>query len=836
MAGRGAEAAAAADAPPATAGSPATALPAASAASAASEAPAEAGASGAGGAGEAGVAGGDSIDISMTLGERGFTYGGQRYDSLPPLSIGGAAHLPLRAVAEAFGAWLIFRPAPAAGSVAAAVEGAFMDRSFRLVFGADSYTLDGEPVDAPGGAMRLVDGSAYVPLAVFDGCMGTSAAVDPGDGSISIRLSDDGSIKDLSSLLGEIRESRIGNSYFGWMMDVPKKSMLVSSSFSGNEVQIYSDIAEALIEVSVIASDGRRLDYFLENQDEISSDFEVHDASIKGSGSERHVEAILTDYYSVGLKRIYISDGRQYSATILLFPQETPTYGEPDFSVFTGDDASSTLLDTFRLRYQPDGASTLDVSKVVGDKLRYDSFIDIPESDRMIKSWSISILPDWYEMYSTTADDIFTLLGGDDSENVAVTIYRPNDIAETDSYFRKYRSIEADNYNEELYRLVRGSNIEYRGYRAIDMTFMLSDGEAIHAFMERMIRVGRLVYDITLRTTEERYESDGDKLREILDSFEIGADGRDEIEANLTKQASAARASRLSKTDDAVSVGDGRGGWTSSLPGYWTKDGVFWATYPFASAGAFENAKNDARVAVYETQGELEEYYKSYFDMLERLGAAAPAAAQGERQGGQRLGSGFGAGLDGDGYAVANEELLKAIYSEYELSSSSDMEEVAVGGNRFMRIACDLRRDDTIFPFYGELYVFLGSGADNAAGGGSAGAAGLAGAAGVDEGAGTAESPSGAAAGASGGSGGASQSPSGSGAAGSGGAAGSTGASDFALGGARYMISVLIPQIYMSESNMGELESFLKNFAADGAPAQSGAAGRPAGSEAVAVG
>jgi hypothetical protein len=746
---------------------------------------------GAGASSVAASAGSAGVSISMQLDRRGFAYEGGQNDSLPPALLDGALHLPFRPVAEAFGAWLIYRSAPEDGSAGAAVEGAFMDRRFRVAFGESRFTLNGGEIETAGSALRLIGGSAYIPASVLDACLGTVTSLDAATGSVLVYLADDGSVKDLSELLGEIKEASIGNSYLGWMMDVPKKSLLVSSSFSGSEVRVYSDIIGALVEVSVAPSEGRRLEYFMDNRDEISDDMDVEDASIKSGGageSGRYLEATLSDYYAAGIKRLYIRDGKLYSVAVMAYPQDAAGASDPDVSMFTGDDPYSALIATFRLRFQG-GASVMDISKVADGKLAFENYIDIPESGKRVMAWSISILPTWYEMYGTVNDDIFALLGEDDRENVAVTIYKPNDIAEIDDYFRRFRSIEAANYNEELYQLVSGRTFEFKGDRALDLVYKISDGEEIHVFMERMIRSGKLVYDITLRAPEERYEEERETFAEILDSFEIGADGRGAIDTNLTKQTAAARAARLSKTDGAAAVGGEKGSWSSELPGYWAKArGSVAESYYLPVSAAFENSKNNARLEVCEPDmsllaalyGDLAEHGLSWLEGSSR-GAALESGA-GERDSGDALGA-------------LSEFLLQAAFSdEYDVSGASELEEVTVGENAFLRVSCELTRDDSAFPFYGEVYLFAGK-----AGGAGAGAA-------AGTGAGTAAAS---------------------------GAHGALGASGLigAAGAAEYLITAAIPQIYMSEGNMAELESFFEHFAV-GPQAAGEAAGESAGGSA----
>jgi hypothetical protein len=798
--------------------------------SAASAAPAGAAQGSAGGA--AGGAAAAGVSIAMQLGERGFSCEGRQNDSLPPVLLDGGLHLPFRAAAEAFGAWLIYRAAPEGGSSGAAVDGAFMERKFRIAFGESSFTLNGSEIETAGSALRLVDGSAYISAAAFDACMGTVTSLDAATGSVLSYLADDGSVKDLSGLLGEIKESSIGNSYLGWMMDVPKKSLIVSSSFSGSEVRVFSDIIGALVEVSVTASEGRRLEHFLEDHDEISDDMYVEGASIKSGGSGesgRYLEATLSDYYAAGIKRLYIRDGKLYSVTVMAYPQDAPGAADPDVSMFTGDDPYSALIGTFRLRFQG-GASVMDISKVVDDKLPFESYIDIPESGKRLMAWSISILPTWYEMYGTVSDDIFALLGEDDRENVAVTIYKPNDIAEIDDYFRRFRSIEAANYNEELYQFVSGRTREFKGDRALDLVYKISDGEDIHVYMERMIRSGKLVYDVTLRIPEQRYEDERETFAEILNSFEIGEDGRGAIDANLTKQTAAARAARLSKTDGGTAVGGGeKGSWTSELPGYWANaKGAVAESYYMSLSAAFENSKNNARLEVCEPDMEM---LAALYGDPSRLGWLA------EPRSGTAAESGAG-GLDSGGaLAVLSEFLLQAAFGDqYDVSGASELEEMTVGGNAFLRVSCELRRDDSGFPFYGEVRLYAGKagGAEAGAGTGAVATSGATSGAGAGATSGTGAS---AGTGAASGAGASAGANAGAGSASSSGASGSLGAAGLisAAGAARYLITAAIPQIYMSEGNMDELESFFEHFAV-GSQAESESAGGGAAEEARASG
>ncbi|MDR3120165.1 MAG: copper amine oxidase N-terminal domain-containing protein, partial [Clostridiales bacterium] len=202
-------------------------------------------------------AGPSPIALSLRLESPGFDYEGQRYECAAPLILDGELYVPLRAVAEAFGAQITYvAGTDGAGDTAGVngagsandggaddtksasprVEGAFFGAEFAFVPGENAFRLDGERHTLPVPAARSLGDVTYALASALDLCLGTvtspsAAALSASEtdrGAFTICLADDGGILDLSELLGEIREDAIGNSYFRWRMDVPKKSILLS--------------------------------------------------------------------------------------------------------------------------------------------------------------------------------------------------------------------------------------------------------------------------------------------------------------------------------------------------------------------------------------------------------------------------------------------------------------------------------------------------------------------------------------------------------------------------------------------------------------------------------
>ena len=528
------------------------------------------------------AAGPAAVELTMRPGDEGFICEGLAYASPAPVWIDDSLFLPFRAIAEAFGAEITYSESSdpdfaSAGNDGAGgddargfpeIKGVFMNNEFIFAVGADHFMLNGADVGLSED-LRIIDDTAYIRAPVFDLCLGVKTLYDAEANAITIWLEDDGGIRDLSGLLGEIRETTVGDSYYNWRIDVPIKSMLLSSSFRGDEVLIYNQLRNALIEIIVRPGRGHAPEYYVANSEEISDDFYVESAQAVGTGASAYVQAVLYGYGTVGLSRVYPRTRYDYIATVYALEDE---YGYASFDAedLMGNNPYSKILDTFIIQdFKTNGSDIKDLSKVVDGKIEYTRYLDSPDNSVLLMPWSIAAIPTWDVLYESEAIDVVTVLGDGADENLTVTVELMPAEVTADEYMDNYEALNAARFNADAYQPIDSKTGMIGDRKFLDISYMLNGNDVSYMFYERIIPSGGALYRLRLKTAKLRFEHMRITYLEMLDSFEIHTDGANKTSDYLARQDAALRKLWISDSEEPADVGGGVNIWRSMLPGDW---------------------------------------------------------------------------------------------------------------------------------------------------------------------------------------------------------------------------------------------------------------------------
>ena len=531
-----------------------------------------------------------STEIAMRFSSAGFTCEGREYASPAPLIVDGTVFLPLRAVAEAFGAGIGYSESASSDNESASsvnesaatkkISGSFISNDFQFIVGADHYTVNGVNYDFPE-RIRIVGETAYVPARVLDRCLGTSTAFDDTAGTLTIRLDDDGSIDDLSELLGEIREPAIGDSYFKWQIDAPKKTILVSSSFNGDKTVLYNPAKKIYLEISVEPGRGHPPEYYEANPDEFFDEFEVESVQVVGTGSSRYAQAVASEYGAAAMMRLYVRSRYDYRVTLIIGMDD---YDDEyyDADVFSGSNPYAKILDSFKVQgFSPEDQNIRDIAKIKNDRLHYPHYIKIPESKSNLNPWAVTIFPAWEILYDSSGPYIATVMGKDADENLKIEICLPARDTAAEYYQKFFAELETAGYSRDLLSLDDYRIFELSGRKIFEFTYTVDEGEkgGGYKYCERLIPCGEVQYRLRLKTAKRKYDINREAYADILDSFEIRDGSSKRIYDILARQASELKKMRVSKGDDRGAVGNPTFNWNSSLPGGWIKQKAFTAYY-----------------------------------------------------------------------------------------------------------------------------------------------------------------------------------------------------------------------------------------------------------------
>ena len=171
-----------------------------------------------------------------------------------PYYSGKILYIPLRPVLESIGADVLWQ-----GN--GKINVIFRDASVDLTVGKTDFfeNQTDKKLSAP---PVLKDKTVMIPVDMISECFDAVVSENPSDKQTTIILNSDGSLGNLSFLTGSLTKSGIGNSYFGWDMNIPKGSRITVQSFNSKSVEVENEQHGVDIDISANVNDGKKLDQY----------------------------------------------------------------------------------------------------------------------------------------------------------------------------------------------------------------------------------------------------------------------------------------------------------------------------------------------------------------------------------------------------------------------------------------------------------------------------------------------------------------------------------------------------------------------------------------------
>ena len=509
----------------------------------------------------------DNTEIKLKPGSSMVYINGQGYPSAKPFNRGGDTYVPLRLVLEAIGTEVNWQGNGIINLV-------FRDVSIDLKVNEIDATVNQLPVQLKN--PPLTSGTAtMVPLDFVREYFGVSVTQSEKNGFITILLDDDGALKDLSFLIGGISKPRAGNSYFGWSVIVPKGSRVTSTSFNSRYVLIENEHREVALEIAAASDNGKSIDQlFTEVEQDPSAFINGGYPEIAYSDSSRYpyIELLYNNEYDEAVvKRFYINNGYLLSFSLT-------SYSEKDPAKVKANKNFSDILNSFALDYNGSSEDTQDLSKIKFGLARYENYIET-ESGSKLSSWEMDVLPEWDVMYPYTYNPFLTELGSGRKEYISVEISRSNGSDNAETYAGKILDFYNTNFNPRLYSMMEKKTVDISGYKAYKLIYGITAGTSRYVIDESFIVTDNFVYDITIKSPADKYESQVENYNKILDSFKYYTKDSEKLISELDKHSYEQSRNRVGKDDSITEYQNKTYGWAVKMPGYWMKSSQYDNSY-----------------------------------------------------------------------------------------------------------------------------------------------------------------------------------------------------------------------------------------------------------------
>ncbi len=500
------------------------------------------------------------LEITLVRDKAGITANGIVVSAPKPFAAENVLYIPMKAVLETMGADV---ETSADGDIRVTyrdVAAEIRIGSNRLVVNQANLTLPAPPV--------LSGTTVMVPLDFLKLCFNVNTTYDKATGRAVILLESDGSLSDLSFLTGSIMKARVGNSYFGWSIALPKGTRTTLLSFNSKEVQFENEHYGIAISVAVELNKGKTLQQYFDQLEEDPYSVlgvELIDASVYPDASPQYIELLYTSSYNEAVyERIYAKDDKFISVSAVSFSEANP-------AVLLKNKAVKAAYDSFSLSYKGNSADTAELSKVNFGLAPYYNYISSETTGKKYLTWEMSVLPEWDLRDAQNPAPFFTQFDGNPGEYVKVEVQSAGDNTDIGSIGKKMAGLYEKNFNPAYFKMNSFEEKQTAGYASYSMQFEVKYGSRRYGYEERLILSDGIVYDITFKTPVEVFAKKRDAFDKMLETFKPAAKDRDKIQTELQKTAFNESKNRIGKDDKAVQYENKAYKWKLSLPGYWMK-------------------------------------------------------------------------------------------------------------------------------------------------------------------------------------------------------------------------------------------------------------------------
>jgi len=484
---------------------------------------------------------------------------GKSYSTESPFVEDGVLFVPLRLVLEAFGAEVNWEGNGRVNII-------YRDYSIDLSVGDKKYLVnqDEKLFDTP---PRYKKDKVMVPLSFIEEYFDVSVSRDEHTGLVTVILEDDGALSDLSFLIGSISESKVGDSYFGWSMDVPKGSRIGFVSFNSKYIDVENDQRDIGIEVYIDTNiEGSLKDYYKKilESPRYFEDGEMVDCVFNSDKNTQYVEIFyINDYEEAAVQRLYTNNQYMYKVILTIY-NETEPENIKDNKYYMA------LLDSFRMGYKGFEDGIQDISKVEFGLAKYENYVT-DESYIKHFSWEMKVPPEWNVMETHDDNPYITRLGKNEKEYVVVEIFAVESDFKIDKYITKMLDFYKNNFNEQCYKFVESGMSSVGGRESHNIVYKLVIGENTYVVEENFLVAGDLIYNITIKSPEDKHKLQKTTYNKILESFSYSSKEQNSLKNGLKNYTYSVNRNRVGKNDEISQYLNNEYAWKVELAGYWIK-------------------------------------------------------------------------------------------------------------------------------------------------------------------------------------------------------------------------------------------------------------------------
>jgi hypothetical protein len=427
------------------------------------------------------------------------------------------------------------------------------------------------------------NGRTMVPLEFISKNFPVSVTSDIKKGSIKIILEDDGALSDLSFLTGGISSAKLGNSYYGWSINVPSGSRIISNSFKSDKIGITNESRSLYFEISVESKKDRTLS---ELYNDVLYSSSIRESKLDLKAKIPYFQYIRLTEYEESL-RVKVFEKGEYFYYVTINSYDNSVTPEELLS----DKYYDNIVSSFNLDYKGNVKGVEDISKIKDGEVSFYNYVSL-NSDAKYLPWSMNIPVKWNQVLSSN-DPLTTNLGIDSQHYMKITMNTLEEGQSLDNYVENIKKKYDKYFNPKKYSFISSDLSTIANTDALNLKFSIKQADKVYIMDELYFIKDGFVYEVSIELPENEYEKSKAQFIDTLNKITFYSIDEKKYQKDLEKYINKNLQVRVSQQDETFEYINKTYKWSANIPGYWTKSGSE------DNATTFDNPNTNANIIIY---------------------------------------------------------------------------------------------------------------------------------------------------------------------------------------------------------------------------------------------
>jgi len=462
------------------------------------------------------------------------------------------------------------------------IEIIYGDMNAEVKIGSISYTANSATFKSTV-APVVKNGSTMVPLEFLSKNFPITVKSDIKKGNIKIVLEDDGALSDLSFLTGGISSAKLGNSYYGWSINVPTGSRIVSNSFKSDTIGITNESRSLYFEISVESKKDRTLS---ELYNDVLYSSSMRESKLDLKASIPYFQYTRLSEYEESL-RVKVFEKGEYFYYVTINSYDSSVTPEKLIS----DKYFDNIVSSFDLNYKGNVRGVEDISKIKDGQVSFYNYVSL-NSETKYLPWLMKIPVKWNQILANS-DPLTTKLGIDSQHSMQITMNTLDENGSLEQYVEDIKNKYDKYFDPKKYSFISSDIETVANTEAQTLKFSIKEADKVYIIDELYFDKDGFVYEISIKLPENEYEKSKAEFIDTLNKMTFYTIDESKYQKDLEKYKSKNLEARVSQQDEDFDYLNKTYNWSAKIPGYWTKSGSD------DNAITFKNSNTNANVMIY---------------------------------------------------------------------------------------------------------------------------------------------------------------------------------------------------------------------------------------------